>query len=373
VGDPFIHFDHVIDAAPAGHGGRVLPFRGLANDAMSSSDSMSVNDEVSTPSWGVRGSELGPDRARGGVGVGGQRSTVATTGPDCYPRPTMKKHGRIHEHRSARGLRFFVGLCATIFFAAAWAGTVSAGPLPATDHLACYKAKHSKLVGLDGKPLVHEGASLSLLGLPEFAARSDCSLKVNATSICRPAAFSPGVTSGGGGVPISGLTQTGDLICYKIKCKTPAAKDALPADFELEDGFALRTFTGKKAKLHTVCTPTLAATPPPACSFGGVEVGPACWWLSAFSESCDDLCGGFGLVYDGATSSYAGRNGTTANCQSVLDALDAPGDVVIAVNGNNGFGCYYTTFLTPGRQRDQVSATSSSASSSAFRHACACQ
>lgn len=60
---------------------------------------------------------------------------------------------------------------------------------------------------------------------------------------------------------------------------------------------------------------------PPACS-KGVEVSGSCWFLGDWGQSCTQVCSAQGGSYDDATRTYAGSDGSDANCTSVLSALN---------------------------------------------------
>ena len=47
------------------------------------------------------------------------------------------------------------------------------------------------------------------------------------------------------------------------------------------------------------------------------------------------------MVYDSATSTYAGSEGTEANCDAVLDALGVPAGAINAINCGSAIDCYY--------------------------------
>ena len=104
---------------------------------------------------------------------------------------------------------------------------------------------------------------------------------------------------------------------------------------------------------------------------GCVTVGGACWDLGALGDSCDDTCNALGLAYDDATRTYAGADGTLANCTAVLDAIGAVGGVPFDVPFcADGVGCVKDIFDNRGRCTDGV--TNSSASSAELFRACAC-
>ena len=71
-------------------------------------------------------------------------------------------------------------------------------------------------------------------------------------------------------------------------------------------------------------TPTATPTSTPSCT-DGFALGGACWFTgSELGQSCDQVCAGEGLVYDEATRTVAGSDGTDANCQALLDGFAFP-------------------------------------------------
>ena len=112
-----------------------------------------------------------------------------------------------------------------------------------------------------------------------------------------------------------------------------------------------------------------ADAPPGPCA--GHVVEGACWYLSAEERSCDDACSSHG-GYAEATRTFAGSSGTNANCDAVLDALGVAGSrtSTLAVSGA-AVGCFYMN-LADARYRVQDMTTSSSATYTWARRACAC-
>ena len=104
------------------------------------------------------------------------------------------------------------------------------------------------------------------------------------------------------------------------------------------------------------------------------DVGGFCWYLAAdAADSCDDVCAlGTRGGYNAATLTYAGSDGTNANCESVLTALGVSGTVNYLTTVN-GIGC--AAYVYSGgsiRYRFIGEATNSSATYSIYRRACAC-
>lgn len=102
---------------------------------------------------------------------------------------------------------------------------------------------------------------------------------------------------------------------------------------------------------------------------GGVLVNGTCWFLGAANAACNTTCTNAGGTYNasGPTQSFAGSGGSNANCQTILDALTAPGTGASA-NISNTMGCYVNGTT---RQRG-TTATGASTTLSNSRRACAC-
>ncbi len=105
-----------------------------------------------------------------------------------------------------------------------------------------------------------------------------------------------------------------------------------------------------------------------ACQSGGVKVSDYCWYAGASNEHCDTVCGNVGLIYDPATRSFAGSDGTNSNCQEVLDALGLGSGSVSTTSNNRG--CQFRSSNNTRYRGTQ--ATTSSGRSSGYLRACAC-
>lgn len=110
-----------------------------------------------------------------------------------------------------------------------------------------------------------------------------------------------------------------------------------------------------------------------ACTAGGGSiVGGHCWIWGAEGANCTDTCSGASLSYSTITRSYAGSDGTDANCAQVLTALTGTavteGDVSIGTTIDYK-GCYSSGKKTAVRGQG---ATSEGSSSSPERRVCAC-
>jgi hypothetical protein len=84
-------------------------------------------------------------------------------------------------------------------------------------------------------------------------------------------------------------------------------------------------------------TPTATPTVTPSCA-AGLSFGGACWFPGGLSESCDQVCSGEGLVYDDATRTVAGSDGSDANCLAILNLFSFPSPFVGGVACDPGFG-----------------------------------
>lgn len=100
---------------------------------------------------------------------------------------------------------------------------------------------------------------------------------------------------------------------------------------------------------------------------GGVEVGGHCWYLGGSEATCAATCAAHG-GYSAATSTFAGSDGTNANCQLVLNALGTAGGVT-DWDDSVGVGCY--KWGSSG-WRAPTPTTTPEASASGYYRACAC-
>ena len=105
---------------------------------------------------------------------------------------------------------------------------------------------------------------------------------------------------------------------------------------------------------------------------GGVEVGGACWFASAAGASCGDTCSAAGMVYDDATRTYAGSEGTNGACEQVWAALVGACPVVSEASCGQGFGCFLTNFGMDYVRCTSPATTSEAASIVGSIRACAC-
>src|SRR6185503_8479203 len=113
---------------------------------------------------------------------------------------------------------------------------------------------------------------------------------------------------------------------------------------------------------------TTSTTTTTQCLAPGVSVGGFCWYRGDVGQSCDKVCANQGKVYDPATKSYAGSDGSDAHCAAVASAL---GMYAFAADVNyGGLGCGdQPSVFSSGRDLDP---TTSNGSNSLIRRACAC-
>jgi hypothetical protein len=75
-----------------------------------------------------------------------------------------------------------------------------------------------------------------------------------------------------------------------------------------------------------------------ACPAGAASVGGRCWVHGAPGEDCNTGCATIGQACDVATTTYAGSDGTDANCSAVGTAL-GPGGALGVPSCPEGVGC----------------------------------
>lgn len=102
---------------------------------------------------------------------------------------------------------------------------------------------------------------------------------------------------------------------------------------------------------------------------GMVKVGGYSWYFGADGESCDTVCAARG-GYNDATRTYAGSDGTDANCSNVATGFGLP--TATAGGSAIGIGCFYTPTGGGTVRRATAATTSSSSSNSSVRRFCAC-
>jgi hypothetical protein len=151
------------------------------------------------------------------------------------------------------------------------------------------------------------------------------------------------------------------------------------------DGTSMRycaEFAGDEQQNDSLTMKRTSAPAPPACPvtecpdffIPPVEVAGACWY-QAPDTSCGAICNFVGLRYSEATRTFAGSDGTEANCDAVLAAFGGGGgatDADCESVGLSGLGCFVGTEF-PLTARCVVPPTTAAASETGAIRACACR
>jgi len=137
------------------------------------------------------------------------------------------------------------------------------------------------------------------------------------------------------------------------------------ADGSCPDGIADPNSLAELVEAHTDHVALLLSG---KCA-GGAVVAGTCWFLGDPNQSCDDVCTAAGAVYDDATRTYAGSDGTLTHCAEVLDAVAAPIKPDLYLGGPDEVGCFVDT---NNWWRDPTN-TTASASWFSVQRACACK
>jgi hypothetical protein len=117
------------------------------------------------------------------------------------------------------------------------------------------------------------------------------------------------------------------------------------------DGSGCTYCGGQCVDTGSSCDCDFSQPTPAPCPSGSVGVGGACWFYGPPSASCAQVCGGLGLSYDDATRTFAGSEGSFANCTLVKDTINSAGlgscDPLpisglncTTLGGNPGIGCH---------------------------------
>ncbi len=137
------------------------------------------------------------------------------------------------------------------------------------------------------------------------------------------------------------------------------------------------TTTSTTAPSSSTSTPTTSTSSTTSsttlpCPGGGSDVGGVCWYFGADGASCDATCAGVGMASHVATRTYAGSDGTDANCQAVAEAVGAVGSFLGSAPcpGGPGLGCVDTSL---GTIRCTDPPTSFSGGLAGTRQMCACR
>jgi hypothetical protein len=113
------------------------------------------------------------------------------------------------------------------------------------------------------------------------------------------------------------------------------------------------------------------------CPGAGVALQGACWYLGPqVPGSCTDTCAAQGLTYSELTRTYAGSDGTLAQCFAVLDALGFTSPPALDSGDTSStapVGCSYEPGGSGFRQRVINPAPTTANADSGARRVCACE
>lgn len=171
-------------------------------------------------------------------------------------------------------------------------------------------------------------------------------------------------------VAVSGDGSPELRICDDAACAAVDHDWATTGSVDNGQYLQLRLSTGPTpATAHTVTVSAGSAdadwtvTTQAAC--GGAEVGGSCWYYGADGASCADTCSTRG-GYDEATRTFAGSDGSDANCDAVLDAIGAPSATL------GTFALAHGCSFFNGQRRRYSAPTTAEAATAGIRRACAC-
>jgi hypothetical protein len=160
----------------------------------------------------------------------------------------------------------------------------------------------------------------------------------------------------------------GDDYCGGTATATPNPNDALT--FKVSGD-------GAPAGCVTACNATTTSTSPsttsttsttiPLCGSGASGV---CWAFGAVGADCNGTCAANGLVYDTATATDAGSEGTDAGCEAVANALNPGAAFEGPASCPFALGCMY--LVGSGNFRCTAPPTTASASAGTTQRFCAC-
>ena len=119
---------------------------------------------------------------------------------------------------------------------------------------------------------------------------------------------------------------------------------------------------------------SITTTTLPSCGPSGRLVGGVCWYTAADeADNCIQTCAGVGRTYDEATRTFAGSDGTTANCTAVALAFTPIAPGASDANCSTGRGC--SIYIDPDGfsvQRCVTPATTAAAAGDLLYRFCAC-
>ena len=161
----------------------------------------------------------------------------------------------------------------------------------------------------------------------------------------------------------------GDDYCGGTAGATPSPNDA--GTFKVSND-------GAPPGCATACNATTSSTSSSSTSTTSTTlplcdavVSGFCWAFGDAGADCDGTCAAHARVYDTATASYAGSEGTDANCEAVAHALNPGAAFVGPANCPFALGCMY--LVGSGNFRCTTPATTASASAGTVQRFCACQ
>ncbi|MEM7182959.1 MAG: putative Ig domain-containing protein [Spirochaetota bacterium] len=110
------------------------------------------------------------------------------------------------------------------------------------------------------------------------------------------------------------------------------------------------------------------------CPTGGFSANGYCWFAGSAGESCNTACTNQSLHCEPVqVNDYTGRNGSTSNCQTVLDGLSlGTGAVANSGTPTDAIGCAYTTVPFAARIIANTNSTSCFGTSTNYQRACPC-
>jgi hypothetical protein len=75
-----------------------------------------------------------------------------------------------------------------------------------------------------------------------------------------------------------------------------------------------------------------------SCVASGVMIGGHCWYLGSDGQNCTAVCEENDLIYDEATKTFAGSEGTNFDCLDVVKAL-VDTEITLINTTSDGLGC----------------------------------
>jgi len=157
------------------------------------------------------------------------------------------------------------------------------------------------------------------------------------------------------------LKTLDDFSASEIAIKAPIAGET----------YSLRACVYDAAGNEAADQPT-AASVVAGSACAGKRIGKGCWYLGEPSKSCEDTCSPHG-GYNELTNTYAGRQGTIAQCKEVLEVLF--GQAITKVEEGPfhiPLGCHQFSGHSYGYVHGVDVDTSAGASWDMARRACAC-